>query len=285
MALTYMLAFGAKTAHAQFEQIHAVSLSAAILSTTRTLSERFERGTSIAVLSMGANSLNMSDYLIDMMIIAFEGTGEFTVMNRAPLDLLAQGTSFPTDREVEAVKARSIGRLLDVDVVVTGAFEPVWNYHRFRVQIIQVHTANVLDMDPVYVHNDNIIRLMLGPITENYFTGLQRLSTMFLNLLPGLGSFVIMDDMLGGSIQFVLGATGFGMLLASMEASEGRQGRLIYGGFMLVGVQLLFNFVRSYSYRRRVPVKLEVDPWLLNIHATARENGTGRVSLFYTVRF
>jgi len=285
MALTHVLAFGTKTAHAQHEQIQTVSLDTAIWNTTGILSEKFGRGTSIAVLSMGAGSLKMSDYLIDMMIVAFENTGEFTVMDRAPLDLLAQGTSFPTDREAEAGKARSIGRLLDVDVIVTGAFEPVWEFHRFRVRVIQVRTADILNLEPVYVQSDNIIGLLLGQATKNYFTGLQRLGTIFLNLLPGLGSFAIMNDAFGGLIQLTLGAMGLTMLLAGQEATAGWHDGLISGGIILMGIQLAFNIFRSSSHMRHVPITLEVDPDLLNINAAASGNGVGRISLFYTMRF
>jgi len=285
MALAYLLAFGAKAAQAQQGQIDAVSLDTAIQNSARSLAEGLESGASIAVLSMGANSPNMSGYLIDMMIVAFEGTGEFTVMDRAQLDLLAQGTSFPTDQEVEAAKARSVGRLLAVDFVVTGAFEPVWGYHRFRVSVIQVRGAGVLDMDPVYVHTDNIIGLLLGQAVKNHFTGFQRWGTFFLNFLPGLGSFAVMNDSFGGSIQLALGTTGLAMFLASLLAPEAWQSELVSGGLVLMGIQLVFNIARSYSHMRRAPIILEVDPWMLNTHATARGDGLGRVSLFYTLRF
>jgi len=282
--LVYLLVFGTKTAQAQSTQI---SLEAAIQNAAAELSSRVGRDTRVAVISMGAETTRMADYLIDNMIVVFQQLGEFTVFNRAQIDLLVYGAGFPTDQEMDAVQARALGAMFGANVLVTGTFETLPYLlldYRLTVRTIDVMSGQVLDLYSANVESDNIIALLLGLLTENHFSGSQRLGTMFLNLLPGFGSFSMMDDIFGGTVQLVLAVSGFAMFIADIEALEAWRADDIIGGVLLIGAQV-FNIVRSITYRRNVPVLLDIDPGLLNVSIAPGGNGFGRVSISHTLRF
>ncbi|MCL2190413.1 MAG: hypothetical protein FWB79_00295 [Treponema sp.] len=279
------LALGAQTALAQHfyhpEYIPRVSLETAIRNATGELSPGFRGGSTIAVVSVEAGTSMMADYLIDAMIIAFEDKDEFTVMSRSQLNLLRQGTAFPAASELSITMARSLGILLGADVVVTGAFEPFMDFYRFRVRGVNVRggTAPVREYS-TYVANDNIIALLLGQaVTKNLFTNGQRWGTLLLNIVPGLGSFTVMDDTLGGTVQAVAAGAGLALSLVGMGISNDN---LLIGGIVLMGIQPAFNVIRSFSYLRSVRTILTVDPELLSVSFVPGANGI-RVSR--TIRF
>jgi len=280
--IAYTLAFGAETARAQQEHVPRVSLETAIMNTVAEFSPGFGSGSSVAVVSMGADTVMMADYLIDAMIVAFEGRGEFTTMNRAQLDLLARGTAFPTNQEVDVAMAQTLGILLGATVVVTGAFESLLDFYRFRVWAIDVRTAYVQNIS-AYVISDNIIALLMGlPLTQNLFTAGQRWGTWLLNLLPGLGSFVIMNDAVGGMVQ--IAAVGAGAILF-VNNIRSPHDYLVVGGVMLIGIQQAFNAIRSFTYLRNARTILVVDPDLLNVAVIPDTNGSLKVLLSHTRRF
>jgi len=106
-----------------------------------------------------------------------------------------------------------------------------------------------------------------------HFTNSQRLTTMALNIVPGLGSFLIMEDYLGAGVQLYLSALGatsiiLGLTLTEQECLEYATGfdpdglgchqyaaheSLEYPGLLYIGVSTLvvnavFNVLRSMLY-------------------------------------
>jgi len=155
--LAYMLAIGTETAHAQ-----QVSLDDAIQNAATELSAGIGAGTRIAVLAMQADPVRMSNYLIDEMIVAFVRAGRFTVVNRAQLDLLAGELHFNMSEWVDEMTAQSIGRFMGVQSIVTGTFEPIAGFFRFRVQVIEVETAAIRAVYTANVRNDYVISYLRG---------------------------------------------------------------------------------------------------------------------------
>jgi len=155
--VVYMTVLGMETAYAQ-----QVRLDDAIQNAAAELSAAIVRGSRVAVLSMEAGSVSMSDYLIDEMIVAFIRAGGFTVVDRAQLDLVAQELHFQMSGEVDDATAQSIGRFMGVQSIVTGAFEPLGDFYRFIVRLIEVETAAIRGIHTANVQNDTIIAALLG---------------------------------------------------------------------------------------------------------------------------
>jgi len=161
--LAYMVAFGMETAHAQL-----VQLDDAIRNAAAELSAGITSGSRVAVLSIEAGSVSMSDYLIDEMIVAFIRTGGFTVVDRAQLDLVAQELHFQMSGEVDDATAQSIGRFMGVQSIVTGAFEPIGDFYRFIVRLIEVETAAIRRIYTANVQHDVVIASLLGAVGRGH---------------------------------------------------------------------------------------------------------------------
>jgi len=309
--LAAVLLAGMGTVHAQ-----QVNIDQAIQNASNELSGRIQRGTRVAVLSMEAGSVRMSDYLIDEMIVAFVRAGGFTVVDRAQLDLIAQELHFQMSYEVDDATAQSIGRIMGVQSIVTGAFEPLGEFYRFRVRLIEVETAAIRGIYTVNVQNDSIVASLLGgasravpgagvaaipgvPAAHTGFNAGQRLGTWGLNsLVPGLGSFVIMNDTFGGVFQIVCVGLGFIMLIVGVIGEDVWEpdpwgGQYVWepnygamtGGLALLATSFVFNIVRSATFSPRAPRTASIvnpDSW--NIAIIPGRNGS-KVSLSHTLRF
>ena len=137
-ALAFMLAISAGAAHAQ-----QISLDTAIRNAAGELSSGMGTGTSIAVLSMQADSESRSNFLIDEMITAFIMRGGLRVVSRneVQLALVREQLEFDMSGWVDDATAQSIGRFIGVQYIVLGVLEPFGNHFRFRAHVIEVETA------------------------------------------------------------------------------------------------------------------------------------------------
>jgi TolB-like protein len=155
--LVMVLVFGLKEVHAQ-----QVSFSNAIQTASEEISINIERGSRIAVLSMQADSVMMSNHLIDEMIVTFVKMNRFTVVNRAQMELITAELHFNMSGYVSDETAQSIGKMLGVQFIITGVFGPIGDLYRFSIQVIEVETAAIRGVYTVNVQNDYVILSLLG---------------------------------------------------------------------------------------------------------------------------
>jgi TolB-like protein len=295
--LTCILLFPALTAYAQ-----TVSLDNAIKGAADELSRNLSKGSMVAVLAMRSDSTRMSSYIIDEITSSIVNKKLFTVVDRSQLDIIRQEEQFQLSGEVSDESARAIGRKLGAQVIITGSFDSVTNYHRFRAQIIEVETAAILGTYSANVRNDQVVMSLLGKgevvaETPAYsdFTGGQRWGTGALNtFIPGLGSYAIMGDAAGGTIHLGLMAIGgIFSYLSAIDAHFTVSGQsysmklpgLIAGSAFLLG-GTVFNITRSAFYHKPHPKTVslaDLEAW--NIALLPVDNGIERVFLSWTLRF
>ena len=313
---TLTLVLGVGTAHTQ-----QIGIDAAIRNTAEGLSASIGSGAGVAVLSMQAGSVRMSDYLIDETIGALtwlQGGRGFTTMNRAQFDQRMGGLHLNMAGPVDSATIQAVGGLLGVRYVVTGTFEPLAGFFRFRAQLIEVESAAVRGMHTADVLNDNLVAYLMGgaavaatpapvtapgaalPIHEmgiGQFTLGQRWATWFLNGIPGLGSFVIMNDRFGGWFQVICAGLGFTFMIGSVSfwAREEWVGwgyvrttnTALWGiGWGLVATQQLYNLIRSFTFGRNpreATVATMPRPW--DIALVSGRNGIDGINISHTRRF
>jgi len=155
--LAAMLTLGAETALAR-----PIDLEVAIMRVAAELSRGLEAGAEIAVISFGADSIDMSSYIIDGLIIAFAGMGEFAVAGRPRLDASAREMPFRTDAEIDDAEARRIGQFMGVRAVIAGAFESRGDFFVLGARAIEVEAGAVLAAHYAAVEADNVVAFLLG---------------------------------------------------------------------------------------------------------------------------
>ena len=298
-----------------------VGIDAAIWNAAERIAANVGRGASVAVLAIQADSDRMSDYLIDELtgaLTELQGAQGFTTMSRSQFDQLMGGLHVNTSGAVADATAQTAGRLTGVQYIVTGTFEPLADFFRFRTQVIQVNTA-VVQRHTVDVQNDALVAYLIGPgraapavtapgvtpvvqpgaTTFNQFSTGQRWGTFGLNwLVPGLGSFVVMNDTFGGVFQVVCGGLAYILLAVGFYGRivtyytgwgwssywEPNYAALSVGSLLFV-VNTIVNISRSIGFGRNTPVATASLPEAWNIAIIPGRNGIEGVSLTHTTRF
>lgn len=156
-AAACMLAFAADSAEAQ-----TARLGDAIRNAAEELSAGMPPDARVAVISMRADSMRMSDHLMDEMIMAFVNTRRLLVVNRAQLELIAAEQQLAIGGLIDDATAQAVGRLAGVQFIFTGAFEPFGDIYRLRIQAIEVETAIIRSIHIANVWNDPVVSTLLG---------------------------------------------------------------------------------------------------------------------------
>lgn len=214
--LACVLAFGTKEGYAQ-----TVNFDTAINNVGAEFSHGLKKGSKVAILAIRSNSVRMSKYIIEELVASFVKQQLVTVVDNVQLDPVRTEMNYQISGEGSTSSAQSIGKKVGAQYVITGSFEPVGNYYRFRAQVLDVDTAVIILNYSVNVQNDQAVASLMGTggkqnndqdnDQDNYddFNAGQRWGTWALNafVLPGLGSYVIMKDKAGGTFQLIFGLT------------------------------------------------------------------------------
>jgi len=155
-----MLMLGAAVGTAQ-----QISIDNAVQNSAWGLSTGISSGARVVVLSVESASFAMSDFLVNEMTAALTGLQTvqgFTVVPNSEVNQAIMGLPISASSSTTNAMAQSVGRLLNAHFVVIGTFEPIAGFFRFRVQLVEVHTANVRSVHTVDVQNDAIVAHFMG---------------------------------------------------------------------------------------------------------------------------
>jgi len=290
--LIFMLALGLETAHAQ------VGLDDAIRNATERLAPQLGREARVAVFYIGAGSVRMSDHIRNRMHAALGNRFTMVAVEESVLEIIRAEQDRQMGERFDTAAFVGITGGLGAQFVVVGSFQPILNFHDFRVQIIDAGTNVVVGSFETHVQDNRLIRDLLGAD----FTTAQRWGTVGLNLVPGVGSLAIMRDIPGGIIQLVGGGAGWGLLFFGIATTYTEQGWdpilerpttlernnrwAIFAGGGLIALQNIYSIWRAYNFTAR-PARMSsiVDPEAWNLAIIPGRNGIEGVSLSHTVRF
>lgn len=264
-------------------------------------------------------------------------TERFDVVDRSALEDLMKEHQFQMDDWSNETKSVEMGRVLNANFIVRGQVSRLGSQMIVSARILDVNTARILgtsemqlsNMDEAYGKMDTLVKTLTDNIQttrrpatapsqpgqtqstaganafNDDFTTNQRWGTWGLNwLIPGLGSYVIMKDKVGGTIQLGLGITGYVCLIigvnstttnsssdsygaSSSETTISDEGiaLAVIGGVLLVG-DFIYNCVRSGTYHKPQPKTASlVDPGAWNIAVLPGEEGIEKLHLSYTLRY
>jgi len=165
LAMAGMLACAMAIAAQEALAAEPVSLGNAIRGTAAELSPGIDRGASVAVIAVQADSVGMSDHLINELIAALfdlRGARGFEVVSRSHIELLMAEQELSMSGLVDDASAVSIGRFAGAQFIITGAFSPFGDSYRFVAQMLQVETGFFRGISTADVQNDSAVSALLG---------------------------------------------------------------------------------------------------------------------------
>jgi len=116
----------------------------------------------------------------------------------------------------------------------------------FGLSIWSIDVVFNIFRSATYDNPKYIQQLYKNPGYSNFTVG-QRFGTLGLNIIPGLGSVVIMNDWTGAIVQWALAGSGIA-LIASTMGTRGSLKRL--AGETLICIDVGYNIYRSITYNK-----------------------------------
>lgn len=265
--LACVLAFGVETAHAQ-----ARSLDAAVQHVATEISFGVRAGATVALASVNSETFRMSNYLTNGLTEALLASGRVMLIDWTQQRDGVEYTII-VDFEPHADGFRLLARVTRVQgSVIQGT-------HSSIVMRNDPTVASLLGAAPVAAAGTGQAVNFGVPMRGGFTTG-QRWATYWLNVLvPGLGSFLIMQDRAGGWFQVIMGYGGIVLSAAGMFFWP----IIPVGGIMFLASGIV-NIVRSATFSRDVPA-IAAMPEQWNLAVIPGETGIGKVALTHTMRF
>jgi hypothetical protein len=142
----------------------AMVLDDAILDSVDFFSSKLPSGSVVAVTNFEAETKELSDFIIQELLVAFPNTGNVRVVERSRLEMLESELNFNMSGSVSDETAQGIGRMLGAQILVSGSISPYRDMYRMRIQAIAVETAEIIGTRTLNIKYDPTLTGLLGKI-------------------------------------------------------------------------------------------------------------------------
>lgn len=273
------------------------SLDQALRDAAQQLSERLEKGSTVAVMQIRSPAGQLSDYMIDELNNHIVNIGSLTAVDRNQLDLIRGEIDFNDTDEVSQQSQQQMGRMLGARSIITGSLSDVAGSYRLVLRALLVENASIQASVSLNVDkNDRIVQNFIreaSGIVQDYTIN-ERARIAGLNIIFGTGSF-IERDIFGGGIT--AGVEGTGLVLMLIGIIDGASyadnnedppiadNILSWGGAGLFAGGIVFGIIRGFTYHKPGSAISFTDLNNWNLAILPDKNGAATVQMSYTMHF
>jgi TolB-like protein len=137
-------------------------LDEAILNAADFFSSKLEQGTVVAITNFEAQNGDISDYIIQELLVALANSGIVRVVERRHLEMLQSEIDFNMSGFINDDTAQGIGHMIGAQVLISGSFREHRDMYRINVQAIVVESAEIIGNRTLNVRADLTLRTLLG---------------------------------------------------------------------------------------------------------------------------
>jgi TolB-like protein len=301
----------------------AVTIDVALSNATKDISEGVSKGSKIAILNITSDSTNLSDYIINELIVNLVNTRLFQIVPRSTVELAAarREFAFQMSGDVPDDSQKRLGQFLEADTIITGSVtRDSANTYRLIVNAIHLENFTFQSSFRASIQNDRQVRTLFadsgGVFYEDYTAG-QRFGIAALNTFFGIGSIanghhigwvVSSGEIIGG----VLLAIGLGMNPQQRDfaydwdpnnprnkydgffwdsdrksyesALEAKDG-LIISGAIIAGSAVLFGYIiPSFHHKPNNTISQNNLPFNLELVSSSNQDING-IKILYNMKF
>jgi curli biogenesis system outer membrane secretion channel CsgG len=149
----------------------AMPLTPALDSSASYLINRIPVGSKVLVLNFTAETLVLSNYLVDEITARLVNNSNFTVVDRRDLDIIQQEMAFQASGEVSDETAAGIGRKIGAQSIIFGSMERTGSLYHLRIRTIEVETARIQAIQNNLIEQDTLLTVLTGNGTRTKNTG------------------------------------------------------------------------------------------------------------------
>jgi TolB-like protein len=142
----------------------AMALDDAIYDTVEFFSSRLPVRATIAVTNFEAETKELSDFIIQELLVSFANTANIRVVERSRLEMLESELNFNMSGAVSDETAQGIGRMLGAQFIFSGNISQFRDMYRMRIQAISVETAEIIGTRTINIRYDPTLTGLLGRI-------------------------------------------------------------------------------------------------------------------------
>jgi TolB-like protein len=121
-------------------------IEGAVVKASEVFAEELPRNSTIAVLSVSSNNVELATFAVDELEYQLVLTKRFTVVDRTTLDKIRSEQAFQLSGDVSDQSAVSIGNMLGASIVITGTISGSGNTQRLTLKALDVKTAQIITM-------------------------------------------------------------------------------------------------------------------------------------------
>jgi tetratricopeptide (TPR) repeat protein len=148
----------------------ALTLYDAIEQSAEQIAGNLPAGSRVAIVAFESEDDSFSDYIMEELTGAlFDRNIE--VADRQNLEYVYKELDFQMSGEVSEETAKSIGKFLAADMVITGQMLNLDNVYRYRTSAINVETAVRASVTRLDIRRDSETRRMVAAITNQQAAG------------------------------------------------------------------------------------------------------------------
>jgi tetratricopeptide (TPR) repeat protein len=138
-----------------------LSLDEAIEQSAEKIAADLPAGSRVAIVAWEAPSLGFSDYIMEELTGALVDR-DIEVADRQNLEYVYRELNLQMSGEVSDESARSIGKFLGADMVITGQLTELGGPYRYRANAVNVETATRDSVSRLDVRGDAALRRMIA---------------------------------------------------------------------------------------------------------------------------
>jgi TolB-like protein len=201
------------------------------------IEQSLSKGTIVVVINVEAQSVTLSEYILDELSSYLVNGRSLTVVDRNNLSVIQQELTFQMSGEVSDESAQSIGKMLGAQSIVLGTVQPLGNEYRLNFRILAVETATVQGMFRQDVKFDKRLSALIRGDSVRPVSELWKYKWMYLGLS---GSGGINTGYSGSSTEPIFN-------FDSIESSFGVNGAFFINGQITdwLGIQTEFMYTHD----------------------------------------
>jgi len=143
------------------------AIDSALFEGSKYLASRMPIKSKVAVVNIQSPANNLTNYIIDSLLMRFVNEGKFILIERSDLNLLEKEQRYQLSGMVSDETAASIGKQLGTQFIISGSMLPLGDRYSLKLKVINVETAQVAGNIMYQVKTDETLLALLKIDTQN----------------------------------------------------------------------------------------------------------------------
>jgi len=266
----------------------SVAIDTALSNAVKEIAASVPRGTKIAVLNMSSDYGNLSDYIIDELVVNLVNTRQFQVVPRSTVELATarKEFDFQLSMNVSDASKQRLGQFLGAETIVSGSItRDSANSYRLLVSAIDLKSFTYQTSYRTSIQNNNKMKELVaatgGEVFYADYTIGQRIGMGAGNIFLGLGS--ILNGHHIGWVTFGVELFGLPFFLFGdpLFYDDG-----YYAGRIFIGAGVVFGLIVPFFHHKPNNTRVSQSDFPFDLELVSSNNqGENGLKVSYKMSF